>query len=103
MSRQLARSERYFRLASLVGLLLGCLAMSIAMNHFAGRQQDMVALLKTLGAGRRQLWGLMGGLLLGLMALSFLLGGLLGYGLHLGFVALLGSLLPPDLPPPSLV
>ena len=97
----LQRSERFFRLASLMGLLLGALAMQIAMNHFTRRQADHLALLKTLGASRRQLWVWMVSLLGLLTGVAFVLGGLLGYLLHLGFLQLLGSLLPPQMPPPS--
>lgn len=97
----LQRSERFFRLASLMGLLLGALAMQIAMNHFTRRQADHLALLKTLGASRRQLWVWMVGLLGLLTGVAFVLGGVLGYLLHLGFLQLLGSLLPPQMPPPS--
>ncbi len=99
----LQRSERFFRLASLIGLLLGALAMQIAMNHFTRRQADNMALLKTLGASRRQLWVWMLSLLGLLTGVAFVLGGGLGYLLHLGFLQLLGSLLPPEMPPPSWV
>ena len=97
----LQRSERFFRLASLMGLLLGALAMQIAMNHFTRRQADHLALLKTLGASRRQLWVWMVSLLGLLTGVAFVLGGVLGYLLHLGFLQLLGSLLPSQMPPPS--
>lgn len=36
-----------------------------------------------------------------LTGVAFVLGGVLGYLLHLGFVTLLGSLLPPEMPAPS--
>jgi putative ABC transport system permease protein len=97
----LQRSERFFRLASLIGLLLGALAMQIAMSHFTRRQADNMALLKTLGASRRQLWVWMLALLGLLTGVAFVLGGILGYLLHLGFLHLLGSLLPPEMPAPS--
>ncbi|MBP9568861.1 MAG: FtsX-like permease family protein [Aeromonadaceae bacterium] len=97
----LQRSERFFRLASLMGLLLGAMAMQIAMSHFTRRQADHLALLKTLGASRHQLWFWMLGLLGLLTGVAFVLGGVLGYLLHLGFLQLLGSLLPPEMPPPS--
>ena len=100
-SRQLERSERFFRLATLIGLLLGGLAMQVAMSHFAERYGPQLALLKTLGASRRQLWAWLLGLLGLLMVVALLLGGLVGYLLHLAFIPLLGDLLPAELPPPS--
>ncbi|WP_368165007.1 ABC transporter permease [Aeromonas sp. R6-2] len=99
--RTLANAERFFRLAALTGVLLGALAMAIAVRHFAERQTGMVALLKTLGASRATLWRLLGSLLLGLT----LMGG--GIGLLLGLVvqgvalASLQGVLPAELPPPS--
>lgn len=100
-SRQLVRSERFFRLATLIGLLLGGLAMQVAMSHFSERYGPQLALLKTLGASRRQLWLWLLGLLAILMVVALLLGGGAGYLLHLAFIPLLGDLLPSDLPAPS--
>lgn len=99
--RELARSEQFFRLAALIGVLLGLLAMQIALSHFSGRLHSQVALLKTLGASRQQLWIWLTSLLGLLMLASFVLGSGLGYGLHLMFLRLLGRLLPAELPPPS--
>ncbi|GAA4496940.1 ABC transporter permease [Pseudaeromonas paramecii] len=101
MSQSLARSERFFRLAALIGLLLGCMAISLAMGRFAQRQQDMMALLKVLGARRRTLWGLMSGLLLAVALVGGLLGGVAGMLLQQGFILLLGDLLPKTLPSPG--
>ncbi|MGL5769915.1 MAG: ABC transporter permease, partial [Plesiomonas shigelloides] len=69
VGRSLGNAERFFRLASLCGVLLGALAMGIAVRHFAERQTNMVALLKTLGASRASLWQLMGSLLFSLTLL----------------------------------
>ncbi|MFM4808109.1 ABC transporter permease [Aeromonas hydrophila] len=101
VGRSLANAERFFRLASLAGVLLGALAMSIAVRHFAERQTNMVALLKTLGASRRSLWQLMGTLLLSLTLVGALLGLVAGSAMQLLTLHLLGNLLPADLPPPS--
>ncbi len=101
VGRSLANAERFFRLASLSGVLLGALAMGIAVRHFAERQTNMVALLKTLGASRRSLWQLMGTLLLSLTLIGALLGLVAGTVMQWITLQLLGDLLPPDLPPPS--
>ncbi|PJG59203.1 ABC transporter permease, partial [Aeromonas cavernicola] len=101
VGRSLANAERFFRLASLCGVLLGALAMGIAVRHFAERQTNMVALLKTLGASRRALWQLMGGLLLSLTLVGALLGLLAGSAMQWLTLQLLGDLLPADLPAPS--
>ncbi|MGL5840910.1 MAG: ABC transporter permease [Aeromonas hydrophila] len=101
VGRSLANAERFFRLASLAGVLLGALAMGIAVRHFAERQTNMVALLKTLGASRRTLWQLMGTLLLSLTLVGALLGLVAGSAMQWLTLHLLGNLLPADLPPPS--
>ncbi|WP_368161160.1 ABC transporter permease [Aeromonas sp. R5-3] len=101
VGRSLANAERFFRLASLAGVLLGALAMGIAVRHFAERQTNMVALLKTLGASRRTLWQLMGILLLSLTLAGALLGLVAGSAMQWLTLHLLGNLLPADLPPPS--
>ncbi|MFQ2134936.1 ABC transporter permease [Aeromonas hydrophila] len=101
VGRSLANAERFFRLASLAGVLLGALAMGIAVRHFAERQTNMVALLKTLGASRRSLWQLMGILLLSLTLVGALLGLVAGSAMQWLTLHLLGNLLPADLPPPS--
>ncbi|MER0499912.1 FtsX-like permease family protein [Aeromonas hydrophila] len=101
VGRSLANAERFFRLASLAGVLLGALAMGIAVRHFAERQTNMVALLKTLGASRRSLWQLMGTLLLSLTLVGALLGLVAGSAMQWLTLHLLGNLLPADLPPPS--
>lgn len=101
VGRSLANAERFFRLASLAGVLLGALAMGIAVRHFAERQTNMVALLKTLGASQRTLWQLMGTLLLSLTLVGALLGLVAGSAMQWLTLHLLGNLLPADLPPPS--
>lgn len=101
VGKSLANAERFFRLASLAGVLLGALAMGIAVRHFAERQTNMVALLKTLGASRHTLWRLMGTLLFSLTLAGGLIGLVAGSLMQWLTLHLLGDLLPADLPPPS--
>ncbi|GJA68926.1 ABC transporter permease [Aeromonas caviae] len=101
VGKSLGNAERFFRLASLAGVLLGALAMGIAVRHFAERQTNMVALLKTLGASRRTLWQLMGTLLFSLTLVGALMGLVAGSAMQWLTLNLLGDLLPADLPPPS--
>ncbi|WP_298718870.1 FtsX-like permease family protein [uncultured Oceanisphaera sp.] len=102
VARSLVRAEQFFRLASLTGVLLGILAMAIAMGYFSRREQDRMALLKTLGATRRQLFGWLSRLLLTLLVLGAVMGALIGYGLHKLILLSLGEALAVPLPPPSL-
>jgi putative ABC transport system permease protein len=42
-------------LSALLTLLLAVAAMAVAMSHYCRSRYDLVAILKTLGAGRAQL------------------------------------------------
>ena len=90
VGKSLGNAERFFRLASLAGVLLGALAMGIAVRHFAERQTNMVALLKTLGASRRTLWQLMGTLLFSLTLVGALMGLVAGSAMQWLTLNLLG-------------
>lgn len=102
LSRQLERSERFFRVTSLLGLLLGATAMSIAIQQYARQTQTMLALLKTFGASRWRIMTLLGGLLSLLTLTGILIGCLLGWLVHSWMVWQLGNALPPELATPSL-
>lgn len=97
LSHQLERSERFFRVASLLGLLLGATAMSIAIQQYSSQTQSMLALLKTFGASRRQVMQLLGGLLSMLSLAGITIGCLLGWLIHRWMVWQLGSALPAEL------
>ncbi|MGP7735454.1 ABC transporter permease [Oceanimonas smirnovii] len=102
VARSITRAEQFFRLASLIGVLLGILAMAIALGYFSRREQDRIALLKTLGAGRQSLLRWLARLLSGLMLLGATLGAAVGYGVHQLILLALGDALAVPLPPPSL-
>ncbi|MGA1370107.1 MAG: ABC transporter permease [Pseudomonadales bacterium] len=98
----LDRAERFLLLGGLLGVLLAGVAVALAAHRYARRHYDHVAILKTLGATPRSI--LQGFLtllaLVGAVAVVFGLG--LGAAAHLGMVALLQSVVPVELPLPSL-
>jgi Predicted ABC-type transport system involved in lysophospholipase L1 biosynthesis, permease component len=102
LSRQLERSERFFRVASLLGLLLGAIAMSIAIQQYARQTQTMLALLKTFGASRWRIMLLLGGLLCLLTLSGIVIGCLLGWLVHSWMVWQLRNALPPELATPTI-
>lgn len=102
LSRQLERSERFFRVTSLLGLLLGATAMSIAIQQYTRQTQTMLALLKTFGASRWRIMTLLGGLLSLLTLTGIMIGCFLGWLIHRWMVWQLGNALPPELATPSL-
>lgn len=101
VATSLVRAEQFFRLAALIGVLLGILAMAIALGYFSRREQDRIALLKTLGASRRTLLTWLAKLLISLLILGSLLGGIVGYALHKVILLSLGEALNLPLPAPS--
>ena len=54
MERALDRSRRFLGLASVVTVLLAGAAIALAVRHFAQRQADASAVMRTLGASRRE-------------------------------------------------
>lgn len=103
VAQSLTRAEQFFRLASLIGVLLGILAMAIALGYFSRREQDRIALLKTLGAARRLLILWLARLLSSLFLMGTILGTLVGYGVHKLILLSLGEALTMPLPSPSLM
>lgn len=97
----LGRAESFLLLGSLLGVLLAGVAVALSAHRYARRHYDHVGILKTLGATPS-------GILTGYLTLLTLIGGiavffglLIGSGLHLIIVAVLGSLIPIELPMPS--
>lgn len=88
----LERGGRFLMLAGMIGVLLACVAVSIASQQFAQRHIDQVALIKSLGISALQVRQLyfMQLLLLGLFA--SLLGILAGEGIQRLIAASIASL-----------
>ncbi|ATA24854.1 sugar ABC transporter permease [Brenneria goodwinii] len=94
LSQSLKRSQQFLLLSALLTLLLSIAAVAVSMGHYCRSRYDLVAVLKTLGAGRRALQRLIVGQWLSVLALAALCGGLVG----LGFEAILMRMLAPVLP-----
>ena len=102
MRQTLDRAERFLNLVSLLAALLSAVAVALAARAFAAGHLDDCAMLRVLGQSQASiaLSYSLEFLLVGLFA--SVLGLLLGYGVHYGFVALLAGLVEADLPAPSL-
>ena len=72
------------------------------MNHYCRSRYDLVAILKTLGAGRAQLRKLIVGRWLMVLVLSAVTGGAIGLLFENVLMVLLEPVLPAALPPASL-
>ena len=96
------RSQQFLLLSALLTLLLAVAAVAVAMNHYCRSRYDLVAILKTLGAGRAQLRKLIVGQWLMVLTLSAVTGGAIGLLFENVLMVLLKPVLPAALPPASL-
>ncbi len=74
LGKSLERSQQFLLLSALLTLLLAVAAVAVAMSHYCRSRYDLVAILKTLGAGRSQLRKLIVGQWLLLLTLSVITG-----------------------------
>ena len=102
VKQTLARAQSFLLLAGGLAVLLAGVAIAIAANRFAAQQEQPVAVLMTFGARPSQIGCLYLYLLGALTAVAYLAGGLLGWSLHFGLIAVLASLLPENLASPGL-
>jgi len=98
VSRSLVRSDKFFRLAGLVGVLLCSLAILLVGRHYFQSQLALVAIFKTLGASRRQVHWVFLLQFAVITALGCGLGLVLGWGWHWLLIRLLAGILPSSLP-----
>lgn len=101
LGKSLERSQQFLLLSALLTLLLAVAAVAVAMSHYCRSRYDLVAILKTLGAGRAQLRKLTVGQWLMLLALAAVAGGAMGAGLEQILLLMLKPVLPVALPPAS--
>lgn len=102
LGKSLERSQQFLLLSALLTLLLAVAAVAVAMGHYCRSRYDLVAVLKTLGAGRAQLRKLILGQWAMLLLLSLVTGGVLGRLFEYVLMILLKPVLPAALPPASL-
>lgn len=103
VSGALRRAEGYLRLASLMAILLAAVAIAMGAHYFSRQQFDTAALLRCFGLSSRQILQLFIWQLVTLALLGGLLGGALGWIFHFVAIAMLASLLPANIPLPSLL
>ena len=76
----LAQARRFLGVAALTAVILAAVAILLSALRFAQAQRDLVALLKTFGAGAGRIMAALSLLLLYLVLASILIGGTLGWG-----------------------
>ncbi|CNE90852.1 permease [Yersinia bercovieri] len=98
LGKSLQRAQQFLLLSALLTLLLSIAAVAVAMGHYCRSRYDLVAVLKTLGAGRRALRRLIIGQWLAVLVLAGLCGSLIGLLFEGILVRLLSPVLPAALP-----
>ena len=98
----LTKAQRYLNLSSLLAVVLAGVAIAMAARRYSERHFDTAAMLRCLGQTERQILRLFITQLLLAGCLCALLGIALGWLTQYGLVALLGQLMPTQLPGPGL-
>ena len=101
MTQTVDRAQQFLSLVALLTALLSAVAVAVAARDFAQRHLDDCAMLRVLGQTQRRIATVHAIEFLGLGLFASLAGLLLGFVLHLGFVALLTAWLPNGLPWPG--
>ena len=102
MRQTLERASQFLNLVALLAAMLCAVAVALAARGFAERQLDACALLRVLGQSQRTLTLSYSVEFLGAGLAASVLGLVVGYGVHLGFVQLLAGLVETQLPAASL-
>ncbi|WP_368928493.1 putative ABC transporter permease subunit YbbP [Mixta calida] len=98
LGRSMQRAQQFLLLSALLTLLLSVAAVAVAMSHYCRSRYDLVAVLKTLGAGRGALRRLIVGQWFAVLLLAALAGGVLGAGFEALLLRMLRPVLPGELP-----
>lgn len=96
------RAQQFLLLSVLLTLLLAIAAVVVSMSHYCRSRHQLVAVLKTLGAGRSALQKWIIGQWLVILIAAALLGSLLGLAFEGILMQILGAMLPKALPSASL-
>jgi putative ABC transport system permease protein len=97
-SAALLKATQYIRIATLLAIILSAIAIALCARRFSDRHVDISAMLRTLGASRRDILRLYlyQLLLLGLIATG--ISAILGWLAHLAILEILAPFLPNALP-----
>jgi len=101
IQRSLDRAYQFLTLVALLTVVIAAVAVALASRRFSRRHRDSVAVMRCIGAGKRQLAVMFVIELLALALLAASVGVALAYGIQAGITALVASLLDVDLPRPS--
>ncbi|MEH6473725.1 MAG: FtsX-like permease family protein [Halopseudomonas sp.] len=98
----LSKAQRYLNLSSLLAVIMAGVAIAMAARRYSERHFDTAALLRCMGQTQKRILQLFALQLLLAGTFTALLGVALGWLTQYGLVALLGQLMPTQLPGPGL-
>ncbi|MGC6387762.1 putative ABC transporter permease subunit YbbP [Ewingella sp. S1.OA.A_B6] len=99
LGKSLQRSQQFLLLSALLTLMLSIAAVAVAMGHYCRSRYDLVAVLKTLGAGKTALQKLIIGQWVSVLLLAAVCGSVIGLLFEALLMKMLAPVLPAALPP----
>ncbi|SUB81977.1 ABC-type transport system involved in multi-copper enzyme maturation, permease component [Pragia fontium] len=99
VGKSLQRAQNFLLLSAILTLLLSVAAVAVSMSHYCRSRHNLIAVLKTLGAGRHSLRKLIIGQWLSVLTLAAVVGCTMGLLFEKGLMVLLAPILPRALPP----
>lgn len=101
VSEVVAKARRFLGLGALLTVIVAGVAVLLTVRHYAERQVLSVAVMRAVGATRRQLTTLFVARLFWLGLIAGALGALLGFAVHAAMLAVVADLIGRDVPPPG--
>ncbi|WP_140918117.1 putative ABC transporter permease subunit YbbP [Limnobaculum xujianqingii] len=98
VGKSLQRAQNFLLLSAILTLLLSVAAVAVSMSHYCRSRYNLIAVLKTLGAGRQSLRKLVIGQWLSVLLLAAVVGCSIGLLFERGLMVLLAPVLPKALP-----
>ncbi|MDX7987987.1 ABC transporter permease [Xenorhabdus sp. 12] len=98
LGQSIERAQQFLLLSALLTLLLAVAAMAVSMSHYCRSRHNLVAILKTLGAGRWALRQWIIGQWLVILSAAIVLGSVLGLIFESALIRILAGMLPKMLP-----
>lgn len=98
VAKSLERAQQFLLLSAILTLLLSAAAVAVAMGHYCRSRYDLIAVLKTLGAGKAALRRLIVGQWLSVLLLAAVVGSAIGLLFEQLLILLLRPILPAELP-----
>ncbi|MDC9582380.1 ABC transporter permease [Xenorhabdus sp. PR6a] len=98
MAQSIERAQQFLLLSALLTLLLAVAAMAVSMAHYCRSRHNLIAILKTLGAGRWALRQWIIGQWLVILLAATAVGSILGLVFESALIRILAGMLPKMLP-----